>query len=105
EGAHCPRSRRHRRANARAAPPRRARASRRDYGFKWNPHGRNARDLQLFVELLGFTPMQALIAATKWGGEIMGMAQEIGQVRKGYLADLLLVDGDPLADLAILQDR
>ena len=67
-----------------------------DYGFKWNPHGRNARDLQLFVELLGFTPMQALIAATKWGGEIMGMAQELGQVRKGYLADLLLVDGDQI---------
>jgi imidazolonepropionase-like amidohydrolase len=76
-----------------------------DYGFKWNPHGRNARDLELFVELLGFTPMQALVAATRWGGEIMGMANELGQVRKGYLADLLLVDGDPLADLAILQDR
>jgi len=76
-----------------------------DYGFRWNPHGRNARDLEFFVELLGFTPMQALVAATKWGGEIMGMPQELGQVRKGFLADLLLVDGDPLAQLGILQDR
>ena len=76
-----------------------------DYGFMWNPHGRNARDLELFAELLGFTPMEALVAATKWGGEIMGMPQELGQVRKGFLADLLLVDGDPLADLGILQER
>lgn len=76
-----------------------------DYGFRWNPHGRNARDLEFFVELLGFTPMEALVAATKWGGEIMGMPQELGQVRKGFLADLLLVDGDPLLQLSILQDR
>jgi imidazolonepropionase-like amidohydrolase len=76
-----------------------------DYGFMWNPHGRNARDLQLFVELLGFTPMEALVGATRWGGEIMGMGDELGQVREGYLADLLLVDGDPLDDLGILQKR
>jgi imidazolonepropionase-like amidohydrolase len=76
-----------------------------DYGFMWNPHGRNARDLQLFVELLGFTPMEALVGATGWGGEIMGMGDELGQVREGYLADLLLVDGDPLDDLGILQKR
>jgi imidazolonepropionase-like amidohydrolase len=76
-----------------------------DYGFMWNPHGRNARDLELFVELLGFTPMEAIVGATKWGGEIMGMGGELGQVREGYLADLLLVDGDPLERLALLQDR
>jgi imidazolonepropionase-like amidohydrolase len=76
-----------------------------DYGFMWNPHGRNARDLELFVELLGFTPMEAIVGATKWGGEIMGMGGELGQVREGYLADLLLVDGDPLTDVALLQDR
>ena len=49
-----------------------------------------------FVELLGFTPMEAIVGATEWGGEIMGMGDELGQVREGYLADLLLVDGDPL---------
>jgi len=76
-----------------------------DYGFLWNPHGRNARDLEHFVSLLGFTPMEAIVAATCWGGEIMGLAGELGQVREGFLADLLLVDGDPLAELAILQDR
>ena len=43
--------------------------------------------------------------ATRHGGEIMGMGDELGLVREGFLADLLLVDGDPLADLAILEDR
>jgi imidazolonepropionase-like amidohydrolase len=76
-----------------------------DYGFLWNPHGRNARDLEYFVDLMGFTPMEALVAATKSGGEIMGLGHELGQIRKGYLADLLLVDGNPLAELRILQDR
>ena len=76
-----------------------------DYGFLWNPHGANARDLSYFVELLGFTPMEAIVGATARGGEIMGMAGELGRVREGFLADLLLVDGDPLADLQILEDR
>jgi imidazolonepropionase-like amidohydrolase len=76
-----------------------------DYGFMWNPHGNNARDLAYFVDLLGFTPMQAIVGATRLGGEIMGMPESLGQVRKGFLADLLLVDGDPLADVRILQDR
>lgn len=76
-----------------------------DYGFMWNPHGANARDLTYFVELLGFTPMEAIVGATKWGGEIMGRPDDLGQIREGYLADLLLVDGDPIADLRMLEDR
>lgn len=76
-----------------------------DYGFMWNPHGANARDLSYFVELLGFTPMQAIVGATRMGGEIMGLAHELGQIREGCLADLLLVDGNPLDDLHILEDR
>ncbi len=75
-----------------------------DYGFMWNPHGRNARDLTYFVDLLGFTPLEAIVGATKWGGEIMGMGGELGLVKPGYLADLLVVDGNPLADLSILED-
>jgi imidazolonepropionase-like amidohydrolase len=71
----------------------------------WNPHGNNARDLVYFTDLLGFTPMEAIVAATRLGGQIMGMPESLGQVRKGFLADLLLVDGDPLADVRILQDR
>jgi imidazolonepropionase-like amidohydrolase len=74
-----------------------------DYGFAWNPHGTYARDLLLFVDVLGFTPMETLVAATRMGGEIMGMAEELGQIKPGYLADLLVVDGDPLADIKLLQ--
>ena len=76
-----------------------------DYGFVYTPHGTYARDLWLFVKLLGFSPMETLVAATRLGGEIMGRPGELGVVEAGALADLLLVDGDPLADIAILQDR
>jgi imidazolonepropionase-like amidohydrolase len=75
-----------------------------DYGFAFTPHCQNARDLELFVKYLGFTPMEALLSATRHGGAIMGRGEELGQVRDGYLADLLLVDGDPLANLGILRE-
>ncbi|MEQ8653030.1 MAG: amidohydrolase family protein [Kiloniellales bacterium] len=73
-----------------------------DYGFAWNPIGRNARDIEHFVKLLDFSPLEAINAATGLGGELFGA--EIGLIREGYLADLLLVDGDPSKDVSILQD-
>lgn len=76
-----------------------------DYGFAWTPMGTNAKDLELFVDLLGFSPMEAIRAATAYGGEIMGMGSELGLIREGYLADLLLVDGDPTSDVRVLQDK
>jgi imidazolonepropionase-like amidohydrolase len=76
-----------------------------DYGFAWTPHGTYARDLQHFVELLGFTPTEALLAATALGGQIMRMEDQLGQVKPGFLADLILIDGDPLADITVLQDK
>ncbi len=57
------------------------------------------------VDVLGFTPMETLVAATRMGGEIMGRPDELGQIKPGYLADLLLVDGDPLADIKRLQNQ
>src|SRR5258708_6965588 len=75
-----------------------------DYGFAWIKHGTNAKDLEHFVKYLGFTPMEALVAATQYGGEIMMKPNELGLVKDGYLADLLLVDGDPLATIALLQE-
>lgn len=74
-----------------------------DYGFPFNPIGRNARDMEIFVEHFGYTPAEALVAATRLGGELMGI--DVGEVREGYLADLLLVDGDPVADVRIMQDK
>ncbi len=76
-----------------------------DYGFAFNPIGLNARDLRLFVEWFGCSPAEALRAATQYGGQLMGMASELGLVKTGYLADLLLVDGDPLNDIGLLADQ
>jgi imidazolonepropionase-like amidohydrolase len=75
-----------------------------DYGFAFTPHCQNARDLEFFVKYLGFTPAEAIRSATLYGGQIMMRAHELGQVKEGHLADLLLVDGDPLANIAILRD-
>ena len=50
--------------------------------------------------------MEALLSATAWGGPMMRMGDgQLGQVREGYLADLLLVDGDPLADIRCCRTR
>jgi imidazolonepropionase-like amidohydrolase len=75
-----------------------------DYGFAFTPHGQNARDLEFFVKYLGMTPMEAIRSITVYGGQIMMRGNELGAVKEGYLADLLLVDGDPLANLSILRD-
>jgi len=76
-----------------------------DYGFSWAPHGTNAMDLQYLVKYVGMTPMEALRSATFYGGQIMMRGNELGQVKEGYLADLLLVDGDPLANLGVLLEQ
>jgi imidazolonepropionase-like amidohydrolase len=75
-----------------------------DYGFAFNPHYQNARDLEFFVRYLGMTPMEAIRSATLYGGQIMKLGHELGAVKEGFLADLLLVDGDPLANLSILRE-
>ena len=77
-----------------------------DYGaFITNPMGENARDLEHFVTLFGFTPMAAIIAATRQGAELMRMENETGQIKPGFYADLLVLAGDPLKDIRILQDQ
>ena len=65
--------------------------------------GENAGELVYLVEA-GMTPMQAIVAATRMGAQCMGLGDEVGVLREGMLADLLVVDGDPLADIGILQD-
>ncbi len=76
-----------------------------DYGFAWTPHGTNAKDLEYFVKHIGMSTMEALLSATAWGGPMMKQGKEIGYLREGCLADILLIDGDPLADITILQDK
>jgi len=76
-----------------------------DYGFGWNPHGDYAREISFFVKDVGFTPLEAIMCATKTGAEIMGRSHEFGTVEPGKLADLLIVDGDVLSNIALLEDR
>jgi imidazolonepropionase-like amidohydrolase len=72
-----------------------------DFGHQWTRHGTYAAELQRYVELGGMTPAQAICTATR----NMGMAAEIdsGEVNEGFLADLLVVDGDPAVDVTVLQ--
>jgi imidazolonepropionase-like amidohydrolase len=76
-----------------------------DYGFAWNPHGDYAKELSFFVNYVGFTPLQTITCATKHGAEIMGRDREFGTLEAGKLADVLIIDGDVLADIRLLEDR
>ncbi|MFI6028056.1 amidohydrolase family protein [Amycolatopsis magusensis] len=73
-----------------------------DYGFPNNPIGRNARDLELFVRLFGYSPAEALRATTFHGGQVMDLP--VGWLTPGYFADLLVVRDDPTQDVTLLQD-
>jgi len=76
-----------------------------DFGFSWCPHGTYARELTHLVKLVGYTPMEALVAATQRGAEAMRMQDDIGTLETGKYADLLVVDGNPLANVSILEER
>jgi imidazolonepropionase-like amidohydrolase len=76
-----------------------------DYGAIGLPHGRYADELAFYVKEAGIPPLDVIRWATRNGFELMGRAHELGSVREGYLADLLVVDGDPLSDIGVLQDR
>ena len=75
-------------------------------GFALTPYGHwHARELEVFVEELDFSPLEAITSATSNGALAMRMEGEVGVVAPGYRADVLVVDGDPSADVRILQDR
>jgi imidazolonepropionase-like amidohydrolase len=77
-----------------------------EYGLGGMPfHGENAQDLQLFVDDVGLTPMQTISAATRDAAHLFRMEKELGTLEPNKIADLLIVDGDPSFDIAILQDQ
>lgn len=67
-------------------------------------HGENALEIQLLVERIGMSPMEAIIAATRNAAEAVGLASRIGTLTKGKLADVIVVDGNPLVDVKILRE-
>jgi imidazolonepropionase-like amidohydrolase len=76
-----------------------------DFGLAWTPHGTYARDLQNFVELFGYTPREVLLAATRDAGALVDFGGKVGTLEAGKFADIVVVDGDPLSDITVLQDQ
>lgn len=76
-----------------------------DYGISIAPHGTYAKDLEYFVELFGMSNAEALLCATRNGGLAFDPAGRVGTLTAGSLADLVVVDGDPLGDIRVLQNR
>ena len=74
-----------------------------DYGFPWTPHGTNARDLEYFVRFLGYSDSDALVCATRTGAAAMLLEGQTGEVKEGFLADLLVIAGEPQNDVRLLQ--
>jgi imidazolonepropionase-like amidohydrolase len=76
-----------------------------DYGISIAPHGTYAKDLEYFVNLFGMSSAQALICATRNGGLAFDPRGSVGTLAEGSLADLVVVDGDPMTDIRVLQDH
>ena len=76
-----------------------------DYGAIGLPHGRYGEELSYYADEVGIPALDVIRWATKHGAQLMGREHELGTVTAGKLADLVVVDGDPLADLGLLADR
>lgn len=72
-----------------------------DFGHQWTHHGTYAAEMQRYVELVGMSPREAIHTATRNVGQAAGL--DTGEIREGFLADLLVVDGDPTTDVTVLQ--
>jgi len=75
-----------------------------DAGTPFNYHGNNALELQLMVEN-GMKPMEAIMAATSSAAELLGIADKVGTIEEGKIADIIVVDGNPIKDIKILQEK
>jgi imidazolonepropionase-like amidohydrolase len=70
-----------------------------------SPMGENAVELEMYVKRVGLTPMQTIVCATKNNAEVLDMSNRIGTLEAGKLADVIVVDGDPLLDITVLRNR
>jgi imidazolonepropionase-like amidohydrolase len=73
-----------------------------DCGAPFTPNGTNAKEMEFFVQY-GATEMQAIEAATRIAAEVLGMSDTLGTIEPGKEADLIVVKGDPLKDICLLQ--
>jgi imidazolonepropionase-like amidohydrolase len=75
-----------------------------DAGTPFNYHGDNAQELERMVAL-GMTPMEAIVASSSSAARLIGIQDSVGMLRKGFQADLVVVEGNPLKRIEILRDR
>ena len=75
-----------------------------DAGTPFNIHGENLGELKFLVDC-GFSPMEAIEAGTRIAAQVLGLEKELGTVEEGKLADLILIEGNPLEDIEILAKR
>jgi imidazolonepropionase-like amidohydrolase len=75
-----------------------------DAGTPFNGHGENIKELELLVGI-GLSPMETILSATRIAAETVGLSKMIGTIEEGKLADLIVVEGDPLKDIRILQNK
>ncbi len=75
-----------------------------DYGAAGFPHGIYGEELAFYVDVVGIPPLDVLRWATVNGASLMGRRDDLGSVEPGKLADLVVVDGDPAADISVLAD-
>jgi imidazolonepropionase-like amidohydrolase len=73
-----------------------------DFGHQWTHHGTYAAELAAYVELLGLSPLDALVTATANAGPLVG--DQLGQIAPGHLADLVVLSADPLTNIRSLLD-
>ncbi len=75
-------------------------------GFALTPYGHwHAREMEVFVQELGLSPVEAIACCTRNNAIAMRMQGELGEIAVGQRADVLVVAGDPSTDVTILQDR
>lgn len=76
-----------------------------DFGTSWMPHGDYALELEFYVKYAGISPLDVIRWATRNGAGLLGMGDEIGTIEAGKIADLLVVNGDPIRNIGVLSDR
>ncbi len=75
-----------------------------DAGAELVPHGSNASELE-YLTTVGLSPMEAIVAATRTGANVIGLEETLGTLEKGRKADLLIIDGNPLENIKMLQNK
>nr|WP_272923851.1 amidohydrolase family protein [Streptomyces sp. SID3343] len=76
-----------------------------DYGAIGFPHGLYGRELRLYTEHAGVSPLDVIRWATRNGAELARRGEDLGTIAAGRLADVLILDGDPSVDIGVLADR